>query len=101
MIRHMVFWTLTEEARGEKREAAMTAMKESAERMGRLIPGVYKLEIGENLAGGPHDFVFYGEYESMEKLREFQDHPLHQAHKEMAKDWVTNRACVDYEMDGK
>ena len=50
----------------------------------------------ENLASG-YDLVFYSEFENLEALKNFQTHPLHEAHKKRCKDLVCERLCGDIE----
>ena len=47
------------------------------------------------MAGGEYDLVFYSELESEAALKNFQNHPLHVAHRERCKDIVTERLCGD------
>lgn len=40
---------------------------------------------------------FYSEFENQEALKDFQNHPLHEAHKKRCKDLVCKRLCGDIE----
>ena len=60
------------------------------------IEGLLCVEMQENLASG-YDLVFYSEFENQEALKDFQNHPLHEAHKKRCKDLVCKRLCGDIE----
>ena len=51
-----------------------------------------------NVNGGPYDLALIAEFDSMEAVRRYQQHPLHLDIQQTAKSWVTGRACVDVEM---
>lgn len=40
---------------------------------------------------------FYSEFENQEALKDFQNHPLHEAHKKRCKDLVCKRLCGNIE----
>ena len=50
----------------------------------------------ENLASG-YDLVFYSEFENLEALKNFQNHPLHEVHKKRCMNLVCERLCGDIE----
>ena len=58
--------------------------------------GLLCVEMEENLSSG-YDLVFYSEFENQEALKDFQNHPLHEAHKKRCKDLVCKRLCGDIE----
>ena len=60
------------------------------------IPTGIRVEMEENLSSG-YDLVFYSEFENQEALKDFQNHPLHEAHKKRCKDLVCKRLCGDIE----
>ena len=60
------------------------------------IPTGIRVEMEENLSSG-YDLVFYSEFENQEALKDFQIHPLHEAHKKRCKDLVCKRLCGDIE----
>ena len=100
MVRHILLWTWTEQAKKEGIDKVMAKLKASSDNMVGKIPGLLRSEIALNLSGGPHDLVFYCEFERREDIAPYSEHPLHQAHREMARDWVTNRDCADIEVEG-
>ena len=84
MIRHILFWNYTDEVKEKHQEKeTLIKLKES-------------VEMEENLSSG-YDLVFYSEFENQEALKDFQNHPLHEAHKKRCKDLVCKRLCGDIE----
>lgn len=61
------------------------------------IDGLLRIEMEENFSSG-YDLVFYSEFIDRESLRNFQNHPLHVAHKERCKKIVQDRLCGDIEV---
>jgi len=88
MIRHILFWNYTDEVKEKHQEKeTLIKLKESVETL---------KEMEENLSSG-YDLVFYSEFENQEALKDFQNHPLHEAHKKRCKDLVCKRLCGDIE----
>ena len=91
------------EARAIAKYVRMSPMKvgvvldliESVETL-KDIEGLLCVEMEENLSSG-YDLVFYSEFENQEALKDFQNHPLHEAHKKRCKDLVCKRLCGDIE----
>ena len=98
MIRHMLFWTFTEQIHAQNPDETIRVLQQSYANMVGKIPGLRCAEIGKNLAGGPYDIALYCELDSVDDLNAYQTHPLHLELKEMAKNWVEGRVCVDYEI---
>jgi hypothetical protein len=99
MIRHVVLWKCTPAALEEGNNTVIEKLRASAQNMVGKIPGLLKSEVGPNLAEGPHDLVFYCEFENAAAIPGYLVHPLHEEHKRMAASWVENRETVDLEAD--
>lgn len=99
MVRHILLWTLTQQAKDEGIEFVLKKLRASAQNMVGKIPGLLRSEVAINQTPGPHDLVFYCEFRSMEDIAPYSEHPLHRAHRDMAKDWVTDRECIDIEVE--
>lgn len=98
MIRHILFWKYTDKVKQQQKEKeALEFLKNSVATMNGKIDGLIQAEIGENIAGGDYDLVFYAEFRDRESLKLFRDHPLHVAHRERCKEIVTDRLCGDLE----
>ena len=97
MIRHLVLFTLTEKAKQECLETAVEILRKSAERMTGKIPGLLYAELKLNrVKGSPHDLVYYSEFDTQESLDAYQTHPLHTAHKQFSKEYVSNPITIDF-----
>lgn len=95
MIRHILFWKLKEEFRvGSTKQQALQVLCNSVQTL-KTIPGLRCAEIGENLAGGDYDLVFYTAFDDLSALKAFQEHPLHVAHRTRCAPYVTGRLAGD------
>jgi hypothetical protein len=98
MIRHLVLWTLTDEAKAEGIPEVIAKLDRSAKNLAGKIPGLLSSEVKPNLfTENPHDLIFYSEFEKLSDIDIYQNHPLHLEHKAMAAKYVTNRENVDIE----
>jgi quinol monooxygenase YgiN len=96
MIRHLALFTLTGKARDEGLERVLDKLRHSAENMVEKIPGLLMVELGLNGSkNSPHDLVFYSEFEDLAALNEYQHNPLHEDHKQFAREYVENQEIVD------
>ena len=98
MIRHIAMFHLTEAADKDGRDEVFGAMKASVENMNGKIPGLIRAELGLNISGGPHDIIMYCEFEDEKSCRDFGEHPMHAAHREKMKEYVSDRVWADYEV---
>lgn len=98
MVKHFIFWTFSDKVNNENKQEVLNMMSESVKGLVGKIPGLISAEIGENFAGSGCDFVFYAQLENKKSLTEFQNHPLHLAHKERSAPYVKNRFVADYEI---
>jgi len=98
MIRHIVFFTLTEKARQEGLEAALEKMRRSAENMAEKIPGLLRVELNLNMVkSSSYDLIFYSEFYDLKALEDYQIHPVHVAHKQRFEEYVSNPETADLE----
>ncbi len=96
MIRHILFWNYTKEVKEKHLEKeTLQKLKDSVKTL-EEIEGLLCVEMEENLAPG-YDLVFYSEFENLEALKNFQIHPLHEAHKNRCMNLVCERLCGDIE----
>ena len=91
MIEHILLWQFTEQAKAEGAAEKLAYLQ-------RRIEGLHRLRLLPNVNGGPYDLALIAEFDSMEAVRRYQQHPLHLDIQQTAKSWVTGRACVDVEM---
>ena len=94
MIKHIVMWKLKEGSL----ENGLPQLKTMLENMQGTVKGLKTLEVGINSTpvDTSCDLVLYTEFDSVEALNLFQNHPKHKAIKQAAKAWILKRHQVDY-----
>ena len=97
MIRHIIFWTLSEAGKKKNQQELLAAMQQSLRKMVGDVPGLLCAEIARNAASGC-DYVFYAELSDAAALAAYQVHPLHLAHKERFQEDFSARSVGDYEI---
>ncbi len=100
MIKHIVMWRLQEQAQGNDKATNFKLAKEKLEALNGVIPGLIKLEVGEDFSRGEFscDCVLYSELESREALEEYKSHPDHVAAAQFILSICAERKVVDYEV---
>jgi len=100
MIRHIVMWTLKDEADGRTRAENSRRLKEALERMRAHIPEILRMEVGLNAVEGPDafDLVLVADFAALDDLERYQVHPAHDEVKALARTVREDRAVVDYEI---
>jgi hypothetical protein len=99
MIKHIVMWTLKEEAHGLNREQLAQKIKADLEALPPHIPELKEIEVGVNVIPGDAacDLCLISVFDSWEGLETYRVHPAHQQVVAFVKDAVTSRHVVDYE----
>lgn len=96
MIKHIVMWKFKEDvAEADKREA-----KRQLEALMGVAPTLAKIEVGLDVLGTDQskDMVLYSEFESLEDLKAYAEHPEHVKVGAFIKPRVCERHAVDYEI---
>jgi hypothetical protein len=95
MIRHIVFFKFKPETSAEKRRAALDGLRQLPPK----IAAIRDYEVGENAVPSPRawDASLIATYESLAKLKEYSDHPDHQAAAVKLREACESIASVDYE----
>lgn len=99
MIRHIVMWKLKDGAMGCTKTENALSMKNQLERLAGVIPELKYLQVGMNVAQGQgaYDIVLVSEFEDLEKLNVYQNHPEHLKIAEFIGKVREDRVVVDYE----
>lgn len=92
MIKHIVTWKVKEENKADN----MKKMKEMLEALPEKIEWIKSLQVGINENGGEYDLILITEFDSFEKLKEYDIHPEHQKVRAFIKGVVENRVSVDF-----
>jgi hypothetical protein len=97
MVKHIVLWTLTDEAKKDADKIILDLNKRFKALVG-VVDGLTAIEVGHNYNGGKFDLVLYCELTTKEAQDNYQTHPAHVAIKEIIHTLVCDRECVDYEV---
>ena len=99
MIKHIVFFGLAENAEGKSKAENANIIKFELENLINFIPEIKKIEVGINDANDPktnYDIALYSEFDSLETLDIYQEHPEHKRVAAYIGKVKTSRAAVDY-----
>jgi len=100
MIRHVVSFKFKDEVSGASKEQNMQKSKELLEGLPGKIPEIKNLEIGVNIKEDPtnYDMVLVVDFDSLEDLQIYLDHPTHKKVGEFLAKVREHRVVVDFEM---
>lgn len=101
MIKHIVFFGLADNAEGKTKAENALIIKSELENLKQLIPEIISIEVGINHSDAPqsnYDIALYSEFDSIETLNIYQEHPEHKRVGAYIAKVKTNRAAVDYEV---
>jgi hypothetical protein len=97
MIKHIVLWTLTDEAKKDGSKIITDLNKRFTALIG-VVNGLTAIEVGQNYNGGRFDLALYCEFTTKDAQEKYQTHPAHLAIKETVHQLVCGRECIDYEI---
>jgi phenylalanyl-tRNA synthetase alpha subunit len=100
MIKHIVFFGLADNAEGKSKAEHAVIIKHELENLVNFIPEIKKIEVGINHPDAPqsnYDIALYSEFDSMDALNIYQEHPEHKRVATYIGKVRTTRAAVDYE----
>lgn len=100
MIKHIVMWTLKDEALGADKAANAKKMKQQLEALSGLVPVLRSIEVGIDVfAASPAcDVILYSVFDTRADLDTYQAHPEHQKVVGFVKQVAASRSVVDYEI---
>jgi hypothetical protein len=100
MIKHIVMWKLEEFAEGADKKENALRVKRLLEGLKDKIKEIRFIEIGININDTPvaYDIVLYSEFNSLEDLDAYQNHPEHLIAGEFIGKVRKDRRVVDYEV---
>lgn len=99
MIKHIVFFKLTDEAEGNAKAVNAAIIKQQLESLKDKISEIKDIEVGINIPNAPntdYDIVLYSTFESFDALNRYQEHPEHQKVAAFIGKVRISRAAVDY-----
>ena len=98
MVKHIVLFKLKNEATDEAKCAAALRFKEAILALPAKIDVIRKIEVGLNInPGETWSIALYGEFDTLEDVRTYAQHPAHVAAGKLLAEVKESRACVDYE----
>ena len=100
MIKHIVMWTLKDQAEGKSKAENLAIMKARLEALPGLVPGVLELEVSTSPFASvpPTDIVLYTVFARKEDLAAYAVHPEHLKVVDFVKAVVAERRVIDYEV---
>ena len=101
MIKHIVFFGLADSAEGKSKAENAQIIKSGLENLIHLIPQIKKIEVGINYPNSPktnYDIALYSEFDTMEDVDIYQEHPEHKKVAAYIAKVKISRAAVDYEV---
>lgn len=102
MIKHIVMWTLKDQAEGRDKAANAAEMQSRLLALKGKLPQAVELEVAvgaEIFAAVPEtDVVLYSSFRTKEDLQTYAVHPLHLEVVDFIKKVVSERRVVDYEV---
>jgi len=101
MIKHIVFFGLADSAEGKSKAENAQIIKSGLENLIHLIPQIKKIEVGINYPNAPktnYDIALYSEFDAMEDVDIYQEHPEHKKVAAYIAKVKISRAAVDYEV---
>lgn len=97
-LRHIVMWTLKEEAEGHSRHENMLKARDLLLQFASLTPGIELFEVGIRTDGldCTSDLILNSVFKDEAALKAYQNHPDHVAVKPFMKAVVQQRSCMDF-----
>ncbi|XXJ20372.1 Dabb family protein [Desulfovibrio caledoniensis] len=98
MVRHIVMWTLKDEAEGQTAKENGAKMKEILEALKGRIEGLLHIEVSADIVAADPEchVILCSEHDDVDALNHYQDHPEHQACVAFVKKVASGRKAVDY-----
>jgi len=98
MIKHVVMWRFAETAEGRTREENLDIVRDGLQKLPPIIPEIKSLEIGRDVLRSEmsYDMVLLMEFESMDALAAYQNHPEHKKVSAYVGKVREARAVVDF-----
>lgn len=101
MIRHIVWWTLQDEADGHSAAENAQRIKRMGDALMGKIPSLNSIEIGINIqktATVPVNVVLVSTHDDMAGLQAYAEHPEHLKLGALIKATTSSRQAIDYEV---
>lgn len=99
MIKHIVMWKLKPEAGGKTALENAEEIKRRLSALPAIIPEIRAFEIGININPSENacDAVLISEFDTLETLKIYREHPEHKKVSQFVKTVRDGRSVVDFE----
>ena len=100
MIRHVVLWSLKDEALGMGKAALKAELQKRLEALVGRVPSIVTFEAGPNVVPGDTaaDLCLVSTFVDLAGLQAYIDHPAHQEVVAFLKQVVAERRAADFEV---
>ena len=92
MVKHIVLWNFAEGLSEADKTQAGQKMKELLEPIRELVQ-----VLANGLPSGNREVALISEFETVEALKTYQEHPAHVEAGKYVRSVTRDRACMDYE----
>jgi len=101
MIRHIVMWSLHEQAAGADKASNVQKAKDLLLSCANVVPGIRAFEVATATPGMDctNDLVLHMLLDDAQVLAAYQNHPHHVAIKPFMKAVVKERRCMDFNLE--
>ncbi|KMT20862.1 Dabb family protein [Clostridium cylindrosporum] len=98
MIRHTVMWKLKDSALDASKIENATKLKNMLENLKHDIKEIVSIEVGIDSTDNDdnYDVVLYSEFETLDDLNTYQNHPKHVEVGKFVAQIRESRVCVDH-----
>ena len=97
MVKHIVMWKLKDFAEGKSREENIQYIKSMLEALPDIIKEIKFIEVGANIHDDKtYDAILYSEFDTVEDLGVYQNHPEHKKISEYVGKVREGRIVGDY-----
>lgn len=95
MVRHVVMFSLAD---APEKAAVMQRFKEAIEALPQAIGWIRRVSVDFNAnPDEEYDLVLVGDFDTLDDVRRYSAHPLHQEAARLLAPLKRSRACVDYQ----
>ena len=100
MIRHVVMWKFKDEAEGKTKLQNMEWVRDSLYALVPVIPEIKRMDIGfdEKHTDMSMDLMLLTEFDSMDTLKYYAEHPAHVAVSGYVRKVIETRVVLDCEI---
>lgn len=101
MIRHIVLFKLKEFSSEVERNDALEQVLINFRSLIGEIPQIRNYKVEQDIIGGinSYDIIIDSNFDTIEDLKAYQNHPAHIFAVEQNKKWSENKVVLDYESD--